>query len=130
MKNLALVAPIAAAIALLASSVGAESNNKVKWTLYVGNPGVSVPLPVALFKDRPVPIKSDRWRCLVDNALRQDAEANTFSTLTVHCSDGETTVITSASCLIGGNTNDRLGVELVEKTTTLSNSLRAQCAGW
>jgi hypothetical protein len=130
MNSFMLVAPIAAAIALIASSVGAENNNKVKWTLYVGNPGVSVPLPVTLFKDRPVPIKSERWRCFVDNALRQDAEANTFSALTIHCSDGETTVITSASCLIGSNANDRVSVELVEKATTLSNSLRAQCSGW
>ena len=33
MRKLALVAPIAAAVALLASSVGAESNNKKATTL-------------------------------------------------------------------------------------------------
>jgi len=121
-----LTAAVATAISLtVASPVGADNN--VKWTMSVGSPGVAVALPITLFKDRPVPIRSERWRCFVDNALRQDAEANTFSTLSVHCTDGETTVLTSASCLIGAHNEDRLGVDLVEKSVT--TTIRARCSG-
>jgi len=123
-----LLAAFAAATALISSHVAAD-NNQVRWTMLVGNPAVAVPLPILLFKDRPIPIKSDRWRCFVDNALRQDTQANTYSTLTIHCDDGETTVVTSASCLVGGHAPDRLSVDLVEKTPALTNSLRARCEG-
>ena len=126
--NRTIVAAIGIAMTLLSSGVTAD-NNQVRWTMSVGNPSVAVVIPITLFKDRPVPIKSERWRCYVDNALRQDAQANTYSTLTVHCSDGETTVVTSASCLIGGHLPDRLAVELIEKTSTVTSSLRAHCEG-
>ena len=107
----------------------AADDNRVRWTMSAGEPSVAVALPIALFKDRPVPVRGERWRCFVDNELRQDGQANTFSTLTIHCTDGETTVKSSASCLIGGHVPDRLAVDLVERAPVVTNSIRARCDG-
>jgi hypothetical protein len=93
--------------------------------VHVGD--VLVTLPPALFVGRPLPTKGARWQCLVDKALRQDATGNTFSTLTVHCNDGETTISAAASCTIGGRDAERLGFELDERTTNLKNVIRAEC---
>jgi hypothetical protein len=121
------------AVTLFASGVGA--GNQVSWSVRVGvagAPTVAVALPGALFKDHALPVKGERWRCLVDKFLRQDGGGNTFSTMVVHCTDGETTVSSSASCQIGANDSDRLSLNFVEKTTTLRNVIDAQCdgSGW
>lgn len=117
-------------VTLFASSLSA--GNSVAWTLRVGaagSPATAIPLPGMLFKDHPLPTKGDRWRCLADKLLRQDESGNTFSTIVVHCTDGETTVTSSASCQIGSNDSDKLSITFVEKTTTLRNLIDAQCNG-
>jgi hypothetical protein len=109
---------------------GAE--NSVRWTVHVdqnGTSGATVALPTSLFQDHPLPVRGTRWHCLADKLLRQDPSGNTYSTLTVHCFDGETTVSSSASCLIGNHGTDRLSIQLVERTTSVQNELRADCEG-
>ncbi len=121
-----------AALAVLFWAASGGADNQVQWSVHTddaGGAGVAVPLPAALFKDHALPTRGARWRCLADKVLRQDATGNTFSTLTVHCSDGETTVSSSASCLIGTHHSDRLSIELVERTTSQRNLLRAECDG-
>lgn len=118
------------AVALWASMGGAD--NSVRWTVHVDDSGASnaaVALPASLFKDHVLPVRGTRWHCLADKVLRQDAGGNTYSTLTVHCFDGETTVSSSASCLIGNHAVDRLSIQLVEKTSSVQNELRADCEG-
>jgi hypothetical protein len=112
-----------AALTLSASSVGAD--NQVAWTVHVGETAVS--LPPGLFSGRPLPIKGSRWHCMADKALRQDTAGNTFSTLTVRCDDSETNVSASASCAIGAHDTRQLGFELLEKTTSVKNDIRAEC---
>jgi hypothetical protein len=117
-------------VTCFASSLGA--GNQVTWSVRVGAagaPAVAIVLPGALFKDHALPIKGDRWRCLADKFLRQDDGGNTFSTLVIHCTDGETTVTSSASCQIGANDSDKLSIGFVEKTTTLHNVIDARCSG-
>jgi len=109
---------------MLAASSG-EAGNQVIWTVRVADS--TVPIPAALFDARPLPTKGSRWSCLADKALRQDAGGNTFSTLTIRCNDGETTVSSSASCSIGAHDNKQLAFELLEKTTGLKNAIRAEC---
>lgn len=111
---------------------GLDAGNQVSWSVRVGAagaPATAIALPGALFKDYSVPIKGDRWRCLADKLLRQDDSGNTFSTLVIHCTDGETTVTSSASCQIGANDEDKLSIGFVEKTTTLHNVIDARCKG-
>jgi len=118
------------AVTLFASGLGA--GNQVTWSVRVGAAGaptVAVVLPGALFKDHALPIKGDRWHCLADKFLRQDEGGNTFSTMVIHCTDGETTVTSSASCQIGANDSDKLSISFVEKTTTLRNAIDARCSG-
>lgn len=112
-----------AALMLAASSGGA--GNQVTWTVRVGD--AVVPLPAALFDSRPLPTKGARWHCAADKALRQDATGNTFSTMTVRCNDGETTVSASASCIIGAQDTKTLAFDLQEKTSSLKNAVWAQC---
>ena len=112
------------AFVLTASSVGA--GNQVTWTAHVGE--ASVPLPSGLFGGRILPTVGTRWHCVADKVLRQDSAGNTFSTLSVRCDDGETTVIASASCAIGGRETKQLSFELAEKTTNVRNAVRAECA--
>jgi hypothetical protein len=110
------------ALTLAASSGGA--GNQVTWAVHVGEAVVT--LPPGLFDSRALPIKGARWHCVADKVLRQDPAGNTFSTLTVRCDDGETTVSASASCAIGGHDSRQLSFELVEKTS-LKNAIRAEC---
>jgi hypothetical protein len=124
------VLPGCPAVALWATIGGAD--NSVRWTVHVDGSGASsaaVALPASLFKDHALPVRGARWHCLADKVLRQDASGNTYSTLTVHCFDGETTVSSSASCLIGNHAADRLSLQLLEKTTSVQNELRADCEG-
>src|SRR5579864_4698637 len=117
-------------VTFFASSLGA--GNQVTWSIRVGAagaPAVAIPIPAALFKDHVLPIKGDRWHCLADKSLRQDENGNTFSTMVIHCADGETTVTSSASCQIGANDSDKLSISFVEKTTTLRNVIDARCNG-
>ena len=121
-------------VTLLASSsgVGLGAGNQVMWSIRVGAGdarAVEVAIPGALFKDHVLPIKGDRWHCLADKWLRQDESGNTFSTMVIHCADGETTVTSSASCQIGANDSDKLSISFVEKTTTLRNVIDARCDG-
>jgi hypothetical protein len=111
------------AVMLAATSGGA--GNQVTWSVHVGEAVVT--LPAGLFDSRPLPTKGARWHCVADKALRQDPAGNTFSTLTVRCDDGETTVSASASCSIGGHDTKQLAFELVEKTS-MKNAIRAECA--
>ncbi len=111
------------ALMLTASSGGA--GNQVVWSVHVGD--AAVPVPSGLFDSRPLPTKGTHWQCLADKVLRQDAAGNTFSTLTVRCNDGETTISASASCSIGAHDSRQLAFELVEKTTNLKNAIRAEC---
>jgi CheY-like chemotaxis protein len=111
---------------------GLDAGNQVTWNIRVGAagaPAVPIALPGALFKDHPLPIKGDRWHCLADKFLRQDESGNTFNTLVIHCTDGETTVTSSASCQIGANDSDKLSIGFVEKTTALRNVIDARCNG-
>jgi hypothetical protein len=108
---------------LTASSGGA--GNQVAWSVQIGE--AAVPMPPALFDSHPLPTKGTHWRCVADKALRQDTAGNTFSTLTVRCNDGETTISSSASCAIGAHDTKQISFELVEKTTNLRNAIRAQC---
>ena len=112
------------------SSVGG-ADNQVRWSVHTGADAaaVSVVLPAALFRDVIIPMRGTRWRCLADKVLRQDPGGNTFSTLSIRCSDGETTVSSSASCAIGSHDTARLSFELLEKTTNLTNAVRAECDG-
>ncbi len=87
-----------------------------------------VPMPSGLFDGRPLPTTGTHWRCFADKVLRQDAAGDTFSTLTVRCNDGETTISASASCAFGAHDARQLSFELVEKTTNLRNAIRAECA--
>ncbi|HTQ41983.1 MAG TPA: hypothetical protein VMI75_04435 [Polyangiaceae bacterium] len=112
-------------LALMLSASSGEAGNQVIWTVHVADS--TVPLPAALFDGRPLPTKGSRWSCVADKALRQDASGNTFSTLTIRCNDGETTVSSSASCSIGAHDNKQLAFELLEKTTGLKNAIRAEC---
>jgi hypothetical protein len=117
-------------VTCFASSLGA--GNQVVWSVRVGAagaPAAAIVLPGALFKDHALPIKGDRWHCLADKFLRQDDGGNTFSTMVIHCTDGETTVTSSASCQIGANDSDKLSITFVEKTTTLHNVIDARCNG-
>jgi hypothetical protein len=118
-----------AGVTAFSSLGGAE--NQVRWTVHTGPDaaGVSVALPAALFKDVTIPMRGTRWRCLADKVLRQDTGGNTFSTLTIRCSDGETTVSSAASCAIGSHENAKLSFELVETTSHLTNAVRAECDG-
>jgi hypothetical protein len=101
------------------------AGNQVNWSAHVGE--VAVTLPPGLFDGRPLPTRGARWHCLVDKVLRQDASGNTFSTLTVHCEDGETTVSASASCAIGAHDRNQLSFELLEKSS-VKNTIRAECS--
>lgn len=112
-------------LALMLVSSSGEAGNQVIWTVHVGD--TVVPLPPALFDGRLLPTKGSRWSCVADKALRQDAGGNTFSTLTIRCNDGETTVSSSASCSIGAHDNKQLSFELLEKTTSVKNAIRAEC---
>jgi hypothetical protein len=106
------------------------ASNQVTWVLHVGGASTSVvTLPAALFKDHPLVITSERWRCFADKALRQDEGGNTYSTLTVHCTDGETTVSSSASCQIGHFASDQLSLQFDEKATRSHNAIQAKCDG-
>jgi len=111
-----------AALVLTASTGGA--GNQVTWSVHIGD--ALVTLPSGLFDGRALPTKGVRWHCVADKALRQDPAGNTFSTLTVRCDDGETTVSAAASCAIGGHDSKQLAFELVEKTS-LKNAIRAEC---
>ena len=113
-------------LALMLAASSGEAGNQVIWTVRVADS--AVPLPAALFDGRPLPTKGSRWSCVADKALRQDAGGNTFSTLTIRCNDGETTVSSSASCAIGAHDNKQLSFELLEKTTGSKNAIRAECA--
>jgi hypothetical protein len=113
-------------VALMLAASSGEAGNQVIWTVHVGD--AVVPLPAALFDGRPLPTRGTRWSCVADKALRQDAGGNTFSTLTIRCNDGETTVSSSASCAIGAHDNKQLSFELSERTTSLKNAIRAECA--
>ncbi|HLK38137.1 MAG TPA: hypothetical protein VKU41_15350, partial [Polyangiaceae bacterium] len=113
------------ACALTASRGGA--GNAVTWTAHVGE--ASVALPSGLFSGRVLPTAGTRWHCIADKLLRQDASGNTFSTLSVRCDDGETTVIASASCAIGGRDERQLSFELAERAGNVRNAIRAECAG-
>ncbi len=112
-------------LALMLAAPSGEAGNQVIWTVHVADS--TVPLPTALFDGRALPTKGSRWSCVADKVLRQDAGGNTFSTLTIRCSDGETTVSSSASCAIGAHDNKQLAFELLEKTTGLKNAIRAEC---
>jgi hypothetical protein len=117
-------------VTLFAPGLGA--GNQVTWSVRVGAagaPAVAIVMPGALFKDHALPIKGDRWHCLADKFLRQDEGGNTFSTMVIHCTDGETTVTSSASCQIGANDSDKLSISFAEKTTTLRNVIDARCNG-
>jgi hypothetical protein len=111
---------------LLSTTIG-EADNQVRWTVHVDEAGIG--LPPALFKDHVLPTLGTRWHCFADKVLRQDASGNTFSTLTVHCTDGETTASSSASCQIGGHETARLAIDLLEKTSGVKNTIRAECEG-
>jgi hypothetical protein len=127
-----LIAAASPALAVLFWAGRGGAENMVQWSMQIddaGSSGVAVPLPAALFKDHPVPTRGTRWRCQADKVLRQDVRGNTFSALTVHCNDGETTVSSSAACLIGTHDSEKLSIELVEKTTGQRNLLRAECDG-
>jgi len=118
------------AVTFFASGVAA--GNQVTWSVRVGvagAPTIAVAVPGALFKDYVLPVKGERWRCLSDKFLRQDEGGNTFSTMVVHCTDGDTIVSSSASCQIGANDSDRLSLNFAEKTTTLRNVIDARCNG-
>ena len=112
-------------LALMLAASSGEAGNQVIWSVHVGDS--VVPLPAAQFDSRPLPSKGSRWSCVADKALRQDAVGNTFSTLTIRCNDGETTVSSSASCSIGGHDSKELSFELLERTTSLKNAIRAEC---
>jgi hypothetical protein len=109
---------------LAASSGGA--GNRVAWNVHVGE--AVVPVPSGVFESRPLPTAGTHWHCLVDKVLRQDAVGDTFSTLTVRCNDGETTISASASCAIGAHDTRQLSFELMEKTTNAKNAIRAECS--
>jgi len=111
------------ALMLAASSGGA--GNQVTWVVRVGDAAVS--LPSGLFDSRPLPTKGARWHCIADKVLRQDTGGNTFSTLSVHCEDGDSTVSASASCAIGAHDSKQLSFELVERTANVKNAIRAEC---
>jgi hypothetical protein len=113
-----------AALTFAASSV--DAGNRVTWTVHIGD--VPVALPAGLFDGRALPVRGARWHCTANKALRQDDGGNTFSTLTIVCDDGETKVSSSASCSIGAHDSRQLSFELLEKTTTFKNSIRAECA--
>ncbi len=112
-----------AALTLTATSGGA--GNQVVWNLHIGEAAVT--LPAGLFDGRPLPTKGTRWHCVADKALRQDSGGNTFSTMTIRCDDGVTTVSSSASCAIGAHDQRQLSFELLEKSN-VKNSIRAECA--
>jgi hypothetical protein len=112
-------------LALMLAASSGEAGNRVIWSVHIGDS--VVPLPDALFNGRPLPTRGTRWSCVADKALRQDAGGNTFSTLTIRCNDGETTVSSSASCSIGAHDDKQLSFELLEKTTGLKNAVRAEC---
>ena len=112
-------------LALMLAASSGEAGNQVIWTVHVGD--AVVPLPAALFDGRSLPTRGSRWSCVADKALRQDTGGNTFSTLTIRCNDGETTVSSSASCAIGAHDNKQVAFELLERTTSLKNAIRAEC---
>ena len=112
-----------AALTLVASS--GDAGNKVTWSVHVGD--VPVALPAGLFDGRALPVRGARWHCTAAKALRQDDGGNTFSTLTIVCDDGETKVSSSASCSIGAHDTRQLAFELLEKTTSFKNAIRAEC---
>jgi hypothetical protein len=107
------------------------AGNQVRWTVHVGVVGAAleIPVPSTLFQDRALPVKSARWQCFASKALRQDEAANTYSTMTVHCTDGETTVVSLASCQVGAHDVDKLSIELIEKTSNVHNAIQARCDG-
>ena len=115
-----------AGVALMLTASSGGAGNQVTWTVHVGDAVVA--LPAALFASRTLPTKGARWHCDADKVLRQDTAGNTFSTLTVRCNDGETTVSASASCAIGGHDSRQLSFELAEKTADLRNAIRAECS--
>ncbi|MGD0529398.1 MAG: hypothetical protein ABSE49_29940 [Polyangiaceae bacterium] len=112
-------------VALMMATSSSEAGNMVSWSAHVGD--VAVTLPPGLFDSRPLPTKGARWHCVADKVLRQDAGGNTFSTLTVRCDDGETTVSAAASCAIGAHDRNQLSFELLEKSS-LKNTIRAECS--
>jgi hypothetical protein len=113
------------------SSFPSGADNQVRWSVHTGgaDAAVVVAVPAGLFRDVPLPVRGTRWRCSADKVLRQDPAGNTFSTLDVRCTDGETTISSSASCLIGSHESSKLAFQLVEKTTGLINGVRAECEG-
>jgi hypothetical protein len=114
-----------ALVALMLVTASGGAGNQVTWNAHVGD--VVVTLPSGLFDGRALPTKGARWHCVADKVLRQDAGGNTFSTLTVRCDDGETTVSSSASCAIGAHDHNQLSFELLEKSN-LRNTIRAECS--
>jgi hypothetical protein len=112
-------------VALMLAASRGGAGNQVNWTAHVGE--TAVPLPSGQFEGRPLPTKGTRWHCVADKALRQDTGGNTFSTLTVHCDDGDSTVSASASCAIGAHDTKQLSFELSERTVNVRNAIRADC---
>ncbi len=126
-----LVGLLALCAAASWASIGG-ADNYVTWTVRVGPSSSSatlLTLPLALFRDKALPIKGDRWRCLADKVLRQDDHGNTYGEMSVRCSDGETTLTSSASCQVGAHVSDRFGFELAEKTSAIKNGIWVQCEG-
>jgi hypothetical protein len=112
-------------VALMLAASSGDAGNQVTWTVHIGD-GV-VPLPPGLFDSRPLPTRGTRWRCVADKVLRQDTGGNTFSTLSVRCDDGDSTVSASASCAIGAHDSKQLSFELAERTANVKNAIRAEC---
>ena len=122
-KGVALLVLLACILTVSRGGAG----NSVAWTAHIGE--TLVPLPSGLFNGRALPTLGTRWHCVADKALRQDAAGNTFSTLSIRCDDGETTVTSSASCAIGGREDKQLSFELTERTGNVRNAIRAECSG-
>lgn len=125
--NLMQTSPALVSLALMLSASSGDAANTVSWSVHSGDAAVT--LPPGLFEGRLVPTKGTRWHCVADKALRQDAAGNTFSTLTVLCEDGESTVSSSASCTIGAHETRQLSFEVAEKTASVRNAIRAECSG-
>lgn len=127
--NRALMSVAVLSLSTVASNSGAD--NFVTWTVRVGPQAspTALALPASLFKDHLLPTKGSRWRCVADRILRQDDRGNTYSEMSVRCTDGETTVSSSASCQIGAHGTDRFSMDFVEKTTAATNTISAQCDG-
>lgn len=110
----------------------AIAENQVRWTVRIAAGGAAstpMPLPFTLFQNHPLPIKGSLWGCFADKWLRQDVAGNTYSAMTIHCTDGTTTVRSAVSCQIGGHDSGKASIELIEKTNDLHNEIQAQCEG-